>query len=151
MTITFQLNENFTAGTSNVREEQAEIQLGNVRQGRTVCVCGWNPAAPVTCPHYSVQARQAGLLLGQGRYLLPYDSDREHHQVGPQVVSEDQKSISFGVRSTLGQILCIQTTRCATQFPRVKSEANHSIPSSKGRCEVCVRWHPQCLAQSPAR
>lgn len=33
------------------------------------------------------------------------------------------------------------------QCPRVKSEANCDIPSSKGRCEVDVRWWPPSGAQ----
>lgn len=81
MAITFQLNEKSTAGTSNVREGQAENQPGKVRQGRTTWVCGWKPAAPVTRPRYGVKAGQAEPLLGQGRCLLLYDSDCGHHGV----------------------------------------------------------------------
>lgn len=88
MTIAFQLNEKLGHLTWGGASRES---AGDGEAGRDRAGVGG-------APHCGVQGGQAEPLLGQGQ-------------------GEDQKSISFGVRSAPGQIVRIRTTRHAPSVP----------------------------------
>lgn len=108
------------AGTSNVRGGKQRISGG--RRGRAgPRGCGQGPA--LRCPG------RTGRAVAWPRARRGPEKHQLWSQVSPGSNRTDPNDVP------------------RAQCPRVKSEANCDIPSSKGRCEVDVRWWPPSGAQ----